>query len=198
MTQDIDDDGLPPETPAAMITEPEKPKHKGGWPKGKPRRPDARSAALRSEAPRAGIRTRKRKGGQLLDKYAVSPELIPEGMSWEWKTATVYGKSDASYNAFLRDQGWEPVMAERYPGKFVDEGVRGPIMRDGLMLMERPMELTREAMAEERMAARAAVAIKEQQLHGAPDGQFPRQREDGSSTVRVSRTYERGGMEIDN
>lgn len=173
----------------------EQPKKRGGWPKGKPR--TARAEA-RTEDVRPGIRTRKRKGGTLVDKYAVPPGLIPAGMSWEWKTETVYGQADTSYMAFMREQGWEPVMADRYPGVFNEDSYHGPIRRDGLLLMERPIELTREAMAEERAAARDAVRIKEQQLHGAPDGQFQRQRADGSSTVAINRTIERGGLPIDN
>lgn len=187
---DIDDNGTTPApdtTPAAGETPAPR---KGGWPKGKPR-------TARTEEPTAGIRTRKRKGGTLVDKYAVPPDLIPDGMSWEWKTESVYGQTDSSYMAFMREQGWEPVMADRYPGVFMEDSYHGAIRRDGLLLMERPVELTREAMAEERLAARDAIRIKEAQLHGAPEGQFQRHRADGSPTVSINRTVERGGLEID-
>lgn len=149
---------------------------------------------------RPPIRTRKRKGGTLADRYALSDEMMADlkarGMSAEWKRETVAGMGDPSYDVFMREQGWEPVPGERYP-EYVAEGHTGPIRRDGLILMERPVELTQEAMEEEKAAARDAVRIKEQQLGNAGAGEFQRHRTDGSSTVNINRTMERGGMEID-
>lgn len=188
----IDGDEVVPET-VSQTTEAE-PKKKGGWPKGKPR---TKAPEARTEPVREGVRTRKRKGGTLVDKFAVPDGAVPPGMSWEWKRETVYGAEDPAYAAFLRDQGWEPVDAARYPGAFMADGTKGAIRRDGQVLMERPIELTHEAQAEERQAAKQAVAIKEAQLTGSKEGEFQRHRDDGSSTVRINRTMERGGMEIE-
>ena len=60
------------------------------------------------------------------------------------------------------------------------------MQRDGMILMERPIELTREARAEERAAARDAVIQKERQLFEAGEGEFARKG------VQVSTTIERG------
>jgi hypothetical protein len=120
------------------------------------------------------IRQRKRKGGQVADRYHIDPSAIPNGMSYEWKTVTVYGKEDPSYNVFLREQGWEPVEADRHPD-LVADGHKGPIIRDGLMLMERPIELTREAQEEDRATAQDIVNVKRQQMGEAPAGTLPRQ-----------------------
>lgn len=141
-----------------------------------PGRPRREAAELRSEIRSEGIRgkTRKRKGGQVADRFYVNPDSIPNGMSYEWKTVTVYGKEDPSYNVFLREQGWDPVMADRHH-ELVAEGATGPIIRDGLMLMERPIELTREAQDEDRAAARDVIQTKKQQMGEAPTGHFERQ-----------------------
>lgn len=167
------------------------------WPKGKPRGP--RRITTDNEPVRSTVRERKRKGGTLVDKFALPEAMTAKfkenGMSVEWKREVVYGAHDPSYDVFMREQGWEPVDGKRFP-EYVGTGHTGPIRRDGLILCERPIELTREAMREEREAARDAVRIKEEQLGEAPPGQLQRHRKDGSSTVQVSRTIERG-MEIE-
>lgn len=154
---------------------------KGGWPKGKPRAPRAGAEVLtatQAEAARPPVRERKRKGGSNVDRFSVPAGMIPPGQSWEWKRATTFGKGDAAYDAFLYDQGWLPVEQSRYPNF--------PMQRDGMILMERPIELTREARAEERAAARDAVIQKERQLFEAGEGEFARKG------VQVSTTIERG------
>lgn len=134
---------------------------------GRPRR----EAASELRAP---LRTRKRKGGQIADKYHIDASEIPAGSSYEWKTVTVYGKSDPSYNVMMREQGWEPVDGSRHPN-MVAEDHKGPIIRDGMMLMERPIELTLEAQAEDRDNAMQMVQIKKQQLGETPEGTLPRE-----------------------
>lgn len=149
---------------------------------------------LAREEPR---RERKRKGGQMADQFELPAEMIAAfralGMSVEWKRETVTGATFTAYDILLREQGWEPVDGDRFP-EFVGEGHRGPIRRDGQVLMERPMELTLEAQAEDRANAREAVAIKEQQLGVAPKDTLQRHRADGSQTgiVQVNRTIESG------
>ncbi len=164
-------------------------KHKGGWPKGKPRtrRTGETIEAAQQEPVRSTVRERKRKGGSNIDRFGVPPGMIPDGMSWEWKRETTTGKPDPTYMAFLYDQGWEPVEQERYP--------TFPVRRDGLILMERPMELTIEARAEEKAAARDAVRQKERQLYDAGDGEFARKNADGSPAVKISTTIERMAIE---
>lgn len=145
---------------------------------GRPRKEEVRSAG------RSGpIRERKRKGGQLNDPFYVAPSSIPEGSSYEWKRVTVYGKGDPTYDILMREQGWDPVESARHP-ELVAEGHVGPIIRDGLMLMERPIELTEEARAEDRIAARAAVSVKKEQLGESPAGTFER------TVSEVRKSYE--------
>lgn len=110
---------------------------------------------------RAGARTG-------IDEFQVPPGVIPPGWSWEWKNQTVLGEPNKSYEAELAQVGWEPVMTESYPGVFLPVGQKGPIIRKGMILMERPMALTQEARAEDKRRADEAVgrALKK---HGKLD-----------------------------
>lgn len=89
----------------------------------------------------------------LLHKYAA------EGWSLEWKRESVTGETDPFYMSKLNQVGWEPVMYESYPGRFAPEyddkgqATKGPVRRKGLMLMERDLKLTREAMMDEKRRA---------------------------------------------
>lgn len=105
-----------------------------------------------------------------VDKFYIDPRAIPDGWSYEWKTLTVYGKDNPSYQVSLARAGWEPVPAHRHP-EMMPEGWQGEsIERDGQILMERPLEITNEAKANELRKARNQVRQKEAQLNGQPAG----------------------------
>lgn len=141
------------------------------------------------EAPRAAARQRLFKMGdaEIQDKFRIDPRLIPEGQSWEWKRYTTYGAGDPSYDVYLRSQGWLPVDPKKYP-QLVPPGHTGPILRDGMMLMERPIELTQEAKAEEAYKAKAQMRAKQQELGMTPPGHLP--REGGSAGAKISRSMD--------
>lgn len=98
---------------------------------------------------------RHRSSGE--NRLHVDPKLIPEGWSWEWKRYTTYNAPDPGYQAALARDGWEPVKAENFPGVFLPVEQTGPIIIDGLILMERPASLTEEARLEEKRKADAAI-----------------------------------------
>ncbi len=98
-----------------------------------------------------------RHGAASEDRLHIDPSLIPEGWTWEGKRFTVYNAPDPAYQAALARDGWEPVLAENYPGVFMPIDYKGPVIVDGLMLMERPSVLTEEARAEEKRKADAAI-----------------------------------------
>ena len=64
-----------------------------------------------------------------------------------------------------------------------------PIRRKGLVLMERPKEITDRVKQIDIRRARQQIAIKEQQIKNAPDGQFDRNNKD-NSLVSVKRSYQ--------
>jgi hypothetical protein len=62
-------------------------------------------------------------------------------------------------------------------------------MRKGMILMERPEEITQEVRSIDKKRARDQIRVKEQQLNEAPTGQFERRNKD-SSLAKVKKSYE--------
>src|SRR5258707_7627575 len=100
------------------------------------------------------------------DMLHIPPELVPDGMRYNWKTYSVYGQQQARRYGRYQATGWEPVPASRHPGLFTPRGYEGDIEYDGLILMEKPEELCRQTEAREFQKARQQVQAKEQQLRG--------------------------------
>jgi len=124
------------------------------------------------EAPR--VRTRRRKATVSEDPYYIPKEEIPEGMSYEWKRWSVVGQTDPFYIAQQREQGWEPVPPKRHPN-WVPPGYNEPhIIKGGMILMDRPIELTNEAKRELRQLSKQQVREAEQRLGMTPKGELTR------------------------
>jgi hypothetical protein len=70
-----------------------------------------------------------------------------------------------------------------------DSGGYNTIERKGMILMERPQEVTEEARIAEMRRARMQVRQKEEQLNSAPSGQFERNNKE-NSLVKVKKSYE--------
>ena len=100
------------------------------------------------------------------DKLRISPDLIPEGMSLQWVTDSVYGQPVPQHRAEFEKKGWTPVHQEDfdgvYDGMFMPRGADGEIKMDGLVLMARPEELTLRARLRDKQEAINRVRIKEQ------------------------------------
>jgi hypothetical protein len=116
------------------------------------------------EHPPERVRQRRRSALVFNDPFYVPMDEIPPGLSYEWKRVSNVGQEDPFYIAGMREQGWEPVLASRHPN-WVPPGYDQPhIIKGGLMLMERPMELTKEARAENEMLAKKQIREAEQRL----------------------------------
>lgn len=134
---------------------------------------------------------REHRGGNDLDavdRFAVDQNIIPDGWSYEWKRKTLLGKEDPAYQVELARAGWEPVPADRHPETMPMGGNFNTIERDGMILMERPKELTDEARQVEYRRARNQVRAKEQQLTSAPDGTMT--RDHARVRPQISKGYE--------
>lgn len=113
-------------------------------------------------------RTRRRKATAVEDIFYIPVEEIPEGSSYEWKRWAVVGQEDPFYIAQMREQGWEPVDPKRHPS-WLPPGYSQPyIIKGGQILMERPIELTEEARAEQKVLARQQVREAEARLGRTP------------------------------
>lgn len=95
--------------------------------------------------------TRKRRSNT--NAFFIDPSIIPPGWDYQWNTYSVYNEPAVGQRVHMAENGWRPVPAERHPGYFMPEGHKGDIIRDGLILEERPSPLSEEARMEERAKA---------------------------------------------
>ena len=151
--------------------------------------------AMRDEDPRAAaakraaeIRGNVGSMDEGVDDFYIDTREIPDGWTYEWKRRTIAGQEDPAYQVSLARMGWEPVPADRHPNMMPVRGQYTTIERKGMMLMERPMELSEEARSIELRRARQQIANKKTQLGSSPDGQFG--RDHASVKPKVSNSYE--------
>lgn len=154
-------------------------------------RPSMREEDPRVRAARRAAELRDHLGNmdESPDDFYIPASDVPAGWTYEWKRKTLLGQEDPAYQVQLAQRGWEPVPAYRHPS-YMPVGYKGAtIERKGMILMERPLEITQEARDFEIRKARNQVRQKEAQLAGAPEGQFERNNKD-SSLVKVKKSYE--------
>lgn len=115
---------------------------------------------------------------------------IPDGMTYQWVTDTIFGK-DAQRRSRFERKGWMSVPAERHDGVWTSKGYKGEINIEGLVLMERPAEYTKMASDHDKRKAREQVFIKEQQLRGGDVGvTLDSQHQTALRSNRISKSYE--------
>jgi hypothetical protein len=119
-----------------------------------------------------------------IDKFK-APEP-PPGWSYEWKMKNVMGWEDPSHHNRVESGGWEAVSARRHP-EMMPKGYSGAIEREGMVLCERPAEITNERKQRDLMMARQQVRIKEGQLTNS-DGLLG--REDSKVAPKIKKGYE--------
>jgi hypothetical protein len=156
-------------------------------PSAKVREEDSRTRAVRRAAELRDHAGDGLEDGE--DKYYIDPRIIPDGWSYEWKAFTVLGKENPSYQVSLARTGWEAVPRSRHPELMPSNYKGETIERDGMILMERPQEITDQAKSRDLKRARLQVRGKEEQLGLAPAGQFDRDNK-GNSMVNIKKTYE--------
>jgi hypothetical protein len=152
--------------------------------------------AIREEDPRtraarraAEIRNHINVDDDGVDEFFIDPAVIPPGWSYEWKRRTVMNEENAAYQVQLQLKGWEPVPSTRHPEYMPDNGRFATIERKGMVLMERPLEITEASRQAEHRKARLQVRSKEEQLNAAPGGTFERSNKD-AGMAKVSKSYE--------
>lgn len=160
-------------------------------------RPEMRPTATIEESPRerAARRTAELRGHDTdigddgSDEYYIELGIIPDGWSYEWKVRTVLGAEDPAHQVALARKGWEIVPASRHP-ELMPMGYKGvEITRKGMVLMERPLEITEEARKVEYRKARMQMRDKEAQLTQAKGGEFDRTNK-GDPLVKINKKYE--------
>ena len=124
------------------------------------------------------------------DEFYIDPAIIPEGWDYEWKTYQVLGATNPAYEVSMARGGWEPVPASRHPEMMPPDWKEAVIVRKGMKLCERPMEVTEASKDLMKRRAKQQVKSKEEQLNerAVPEG-FTKDNK-GASLVKVKRSYE--------
>lgn len=135
-----------------------------------PRPAPAREAArdLARETPRSGAVVVVGREGERLtrrrtatgDPLDIPAHEIPAGWDYQWNSVTVLGQGIQEIvrgDLQMFENGWRAVPASRHPGRWTPVGFEGAIIVDGLRLEERPLELSKEAKAEDHQRAKALV-----------------------------------------
>jgi hypothetical protein len=100
------------------------------------------------------VLTRNRNSASAINQYYIPDRLKEDGWSLQWIRQSCYNKEDRSNLSSYSENGWSPVPGDRPGFKELFGAASGEaIIRDGLMLVERPAELTRQAKEEEHMEA---------------------------------------------
>jgi hypothetical protein len=105
----------------------------------------------------------------------------PPGWGYQWNSVTHHNKDLAEIHHEMaigfHENGWRPVPASRHPGIWTPPGFEGAIVVRGQRLDERPLELIRQARAEDELLARTrlrnetdALRLTQAELPGATAG----------------------------
>lgn len=152
------------------------------------RPPEEDLRAEDARAPEGGARLQRR-SRRHDDQFYVDPALVPPGMSYEWKRESVYGQPDEAHQIELRENHWKPVPADRHPS-MVMRDKDGTIRRQGMILMERPAYLTKEAEQEDlRNAIGQVQSVPANQMARTPEGQFTRNHPSVKAVQKLKRGY---------
>lgn len=178
---------------------------------GRPRKAEAQAAPAPAPAAKPKHRMKAKPNWEDIDptvldettpdRLRIDPDLVPEGMSLQWVTDSIYGQPVPQHRADFEKRGWTPIHQEDFDGvfdgMFMPKGAPGEIKIEGMVLMARPAEITRRAKLRDKREADERIRIKEQALRGGDvnttlDSRHP----SALANNRVVRTMER--IEIPN
>jgi len=136
-----------------------------------------RQTAPRAEAPAPAAhgRTRLRKNASQRSILDLPQDIINKirfdyGRDLQWVTYEVLGKGEPAMRQDFEINGWEAVHQGMFDGlldgMYMKKGEKGEITYGGMVLMERPYELTEEAKFEESRARAAAMQAQERMIKG--------------------------------
>lgn len=104
------------------------------------------------------------------NKFYVDPARIPDGMSYQWQRASIYGKDDRPEQVRSARFHWRPVPAKRHPELAGHAAGDEAIIIDGLILCERPAYLTDEAKKRDQAKAKSQIRSQFERLQLTPTG----------------------------
>jgi hypothetical protein len=154
-----------------------------------PRQAETRQAAPPTEGPVPG-EGRLHRRRHTSDVLFIPKGVIPPGLSYEWKRASVFNQPDTEHQIGLRENHWTAVPADRHP-ELAAAG-ETVIRRGGLLLMQRPKYLTDEAQMEDINEALRPIAVTEEKLYGTPEGEFTRNHPSVRQHARINQQFAPG------
>jgi hypothetical protein len=107
-----------------------------------------------------------RKQTDVGDPFEITSDMKEHGWDMQWNTVSVYNNKDVCMQQGLKmyANGWRPVMSDRFPGRFMPNGHKGPIEMDGMRLEERPQALSDEARWHELQKAKQQMSDRNEAL----------------------------------
>ena len=171
-------------------------KHKGGWPKGKPRgrrmtpTPEAISAAADRATVKPSLMAKMKSrpnwesddfvgvGIDGVDRLRIPDDIIQslhrDGVALQWVTRSVRGQETPQELSKMTRGGWTPVHQSDFDGlldgMFMSKGLDDVITVEDCMLVARPAEIQAKARRAERRDSMLPLQIAEEQLgHGIPN-----------------------------
>ena len=100
-----------------------------------------------------------------MNRFDLDISKIPEGMTYEWKRKSIMGMEDIESQVNYEANYWTPVPPERHPELMGTRQTQArDIVRGGLMLMERPKEISQQAREIDQLEARRQVSNQMQRL----------------------------------
>lgn len=133
---------------------------------------DASDAPVREPSRQSARRAARYTVPEPHEKFEIPPHMIPKGMDPLWLPVTIAGAPNPLVGDYYR-AGWQPAAASDFPelsgygteypesmvsrGLLKNVGAEEPIVKDGLMLVLRPKELSAAAREYEKSEANAQV-----------------------------------------
>lgn len=137
----------------------------------------------------------KRKPDQ--NPFEIPAHLMDPEYTYEWKRYSVYGKQDTVHQVSLAENGWRPVNVEPsspFAGYYMPADYKGAIIREDLMLMERPKGLTNMVREQERQRAVDQIRASQQRYTSKQGVETPKGFTTANPNVpsRIDTTYDVG------
>jgi hypothetical protein len=107
-----------------------------------------------------------RKNPSYRNEFDFKEGEVPEGWAYQWIRLTVHGDPEHSEIFDMMENAWRPVPHSRHAGRFAPYFLEGTdksnaknacIVRRGQLLVERPIGLNEEALAEQKREANSQV-----------------------------------------
>lgn len=154
-------------------------------------RPDVRAEDPRESAAKRTAEILAQLGDSFdeQDAFFVPEDIKPDGWTYQWVRWAVHNKEDPGYISKNERSGWSFVPATRRGHEYLipHEWKEKIIIKDGMVLMERPTEICDLVNARMLKEARNQVRIKDDQLNSKLGAGMERNN-NGVSLDKVKRT----------